>query len=189
MIAVIPGFPDQDGRTSLPPNLVGREGVLSVLNAAGGDRVAVYRLENADSTPIYVHAKACVIDDTWACVGSDNANRRSWTHDSELSCAVMDPEGSWAKDLRLELAREHLGEADHGDLADPVETFRAFADAARALDMWHAGGQRGPRPGGQLRAYRQPRQSLWTRAWATPLYRTVYDPDGRSRRMRLARTY
>jgi phosphatidylserine/phosphatidylglycerophosphate/cardiolipin synthase-like enzyme len=39
---------------------------------------------------VYVHAKACVVDDTWTCVGSDNLNLRSWTHDSELSCAVID---------------------------------------------------------------------------------------------------
>ena len=26
----------------------------------------------------------------WAIVGSDNLNLRSWTHDSELSCAVLD---------------------------------------------------------------------------------------------------
>jgi phosphatidylserine/phosphatidylglycerophosphate/cardiolipin synthase-like enzyme len=40
-------------------------------------------------TPVYVHAKACIIADVRASVGSDN-NRRSWTHDSELSCAVLD---------------------------------------------------------------------------------------------------
>ena len=109
MIAVIPGFPDQDGRTSLPPNLVGREKAMSILAEAAGDRFAVYSLENEHGTPIYVHAKVCIVDDSWACVGSDNTNRRSWTHDSELSAAVVDADGAWAKALRLELAAEHLG--------------------------------------------------------------------------------
>ena len=40
--------------------------------------------------PIYVHAKVCIVDDVWLMVGSDNMNRRSWTHDSELSCSVLD---------------------------------------------------------------------------------------------------
>jgi len=39
-----------------------------------------------------VHAKACVVDDTWATIGSDNFNRRSWTHDSELSAVVVEPD-------------------------------------------------------------------------------------------------
>ena len=55
---------------------------------AAPDRVAVFDLENAQGIPIYVHAKVCVIDDVWMMVGSDNLNRRSWTNDSELSCAV-----------------------------------------------------------------------------------------------------
>ncbi len=94
LIAVIPRYPDQGGRLSGPPNLVGRAEALAMLRSAGGDRVAVYGLENADGTPVYVHAKVCVVDDAWAMVGSDNFNRRSWTHDSELSCAVMDEESS-----------------------------------------------------------------------------------------------
>ena len=51
--------------------------------------------KTAPGYPIYVHAKLCIIDDEWAKVGSDNINRRSWTHDSELACAVVDesPEG------------------------------------------------------------------------------------------------
>ena len=60
------------------------------MRAAGGDRVAVYGIENHAGTPVYVHAKVCVVDDTWATVGSDNINLRSWTHDSELSLAVLD---------------------------------------------------------------------------------------------------
>ncbi len=58
--------------------------------------------------PVYVHAKTCLVDDTWATIGSDNFNRRSWTHDSELSAVVLDPEREYARDLRLALAAEHL---------------------------------------------------------------------------------
>ena len=47
-------------------------------------------------TPVYVHAKTCIVDDTWATVGSDNFNRRSWTHDSELSAVVIDRNGPTA---------------------------------------------------------------------------------------------
>jgi hypothetical protein len=39
LIAVLPRFPDQDGKLSLPPNLVGRVAALEALYAAGGDRV------------------------------------------------------------------------------------------------------------------------------------------------------
>jgi phosphatidylserine/phosphatidylglycerophosphate/cardiolipin synthase-like enzyme len=94
LIAVIPRFPDQDGRISTPPNLIGRVDALSLLYAAGGSRVAVYGLENGGGIPIYVHAKVCIVDDTWAVIGSDNFNRRSWTHDSEVSCAIID-EAPW----------------------------------------------------------------------------------------------
>jgi len=191
LIVVMPRFPEQDGWTSEPPNLQGREPAMRLLQAAGGSRVAVYSLENAAGTPVYVHAKVCVIDDTWACVGSDNANRRSWTHDSELSCAVLDTgsdfhaDVSWARSLRHELAQEHLGPgAGAGDVTDPVRAFSAFRRAAADLDAWHLAGRRGPRPPGQLRSYAPAPLPRWTRAWAFPLYRILYDPDGRTARMR-----
>lgn len=202
LIAVIPRYPDQDGRISLPPNLVGRQQALDRVRAAGGDRVAVYGIENHAGTPVYVHAKVCVVDDVWASVGSDNVNRRSWTHDSELSCAVLDEEldgreprvidrfgdGAcrFARSLRLELAREHLDrtEGEDADLIDPVSAFDAFARSAEALQRWHDGGRRGDRPPGRVLPYRQERLSRRTIAWAAPLYRTFYDPDGRPRRMR-----
>jgi phosphatidylserine/phosphatidylglycerophosphate/cardiolipin synthase-like enzyme len=191
MVFVIPRFPDQDGRISMSPNLVGRAPALEMLKAAGGHRVAVYGLENSDGTPIYVHAKACVVDDTWACVGSDNANRRSWTHDSELSAGFADASATGvARSLRLELAHEHLGgSASDYDLEDPMQWFDAFRDTARALDDWYVEGGSGPRPQGQLRGYTQPAQTRTTRLWARPLYRGVFDPDGRSLAMRLARRY
>jgi phosphatidylserine/phosphatidylglycerophosphate/cardiolipin synthase-like enzyme len=195
LIAVVPGHPDQDGRFSKPPNLIGRRQAIEVLKRAGGDRVAVYSLENREGFPVYVHAKVCIIDDLWCSVGSGNLNRRSWSHDSELSCAVMGagPDGpeTFARQLRLTLHREHLGRhhGDDADLLDPAETFAAFAAGASKLDQWHCSGKRGPRPPGQLRSYATPQQRMLTRVWATPPYRVIYDPDGRSVGDRLRRRF
>lgn len=128
LVAVVPRHPDVDGRLSLPPNQVGREEAINLCRRAAPDRVHVFDVENHAGEPVYVHAKVCVIDDVWASVGSDNFNRRSWTHDSELSCAVLDetrdprppldPAGLgdgarlYARDLRLALWREHLDRPD-----------------------------------------------------------------------------
>ena len=90
LIAVIPMVPDEDGAVTLPPQLYGRKLAMDLLLEAGGDRVAVYGLTSEAGYPIYVHAKVCVIDDVWASVGSDNFNRRSWSSDSEIACAVQD---------------------------------------------------------------------------------------------------
>jgi phosphatidylserine/phosphatidylglycerophosphate/cardiolipin synthase-like enzyme len=181
MIFLIPRFAEQDGRWSEPPNLVGRDRPLHILREAGGERVAIYSPENSAGTPIYVHAKACVVDDEWACVGSDNTNRRSWTHDSELSAALVDGTAhGTARDLRLSLSHEHLGGAATGyDLDEPASWFDAFTAAAAALDAWHAGGCMGPRPPGRLRSYHQPALAGPTRVWADAMYRVFYDPDGR----------
>ncbi|MGI8666539.1 MAG: phospholipase D family protein [Jatrophihabitans sp.] len=202
LIVVLPRYPDQDGRLSMPPNLVGRQHALDLVRQAGGDRVGVYGIENHAGTPVYVHAKVGIVDDVWASVGSDNINRRSWTHDSELSCAVIDeaPDArepstidalgsgarSFARRLRLELAAEHLDRDEHDvdDLCDPVAAFDAFAESAATLQRWHDGGGRGARPPGRLRPYVRPDLPSRTLRWATPLYRVVYDPDGRGRRLR-----
>jgi phosphatidylserine/phosphatidylglycerophosphate/cardiolipin synthase-like enzyme len=188
MIAVVPPHPDIGGTGALGQDF-GRARALSRLRSAGGDRFAVYSLENHRGTPVYVHAKVCVIDDTWATIGSDNFNRRSWTHDSELSCAVLDESGIYARDLRLTLAREHLDRAagDDADLTDPRSAFDAFRSTAQRLDAWHAGGRRGERPAGRLRTYRNPpiRRPLL----ASLLYRTVTDPDARPRAMRRANVF
>ena len=87
---VIPRYPDPDGAIAGEASRIGRERVLDALHEVGHDRVAVYDLENDEGNPIYVHSKVCIIDDVWMAVGSDNLNRRSWTHDSEISCAVID---------------------------------------------------------------------------------------------------
>jgi len=207
IVVVVPRHPDVDGRFALPPNEVGRLEAIEVVQKVADDRVHVFDLENHDGAPVYVHAKVCVVDDVWACAGSANLNRRSWSHDGELSCAVLDdtrderephdPAGlgdgarRLARDLRLTLLREHLDrdEGDDADLLDPDDVVRTVRAAADALDAWHAGGRVGPRPPGRLRPHRPEKIPLWTRLWAVPAYRIVYDPDGRSVRDRLRRRW
>jgi phosphatidylserine/phosphatidylglycerophosphate/cardiolipin synthase-like enzyme len=202
LIALVPRFFDQAGALTLRPNQVGREQAVQVLLDAAGDRVAIYDIENLAGTPVYVHAKISVIDDVWASVGSDNFNRRSWSHDSEIACAVLDDERdpraptdpaglgdgarTFARDLRLQLWREHLGRADGDDqdLLDPVEAAAKFRESALALDRWHLGGQLGERPPGRVRPHPRVHLSRATKMWAEPLYHVVYDPDARSPAMR-----
>jgi phosphatidate phosphatase APP1/phosphatidylserine/phosphatidylglycerophosphate/cardiolipin synthase-like enzyme len=206
LVAVVPRFPDQDGRFSVPPVLLGHAEALDVVRDAGGDRVQVLDVENHAGEPVYVHAKVCVVDDVWATVGSDNFNRRSWTHDSELTAAVLDtardereptdPAGLgdgarvFARDLRLRLMREHLDRADgdDADLLDPASAVAALRASATALDAWHAGGRQGPRPPGRLRPHRVHEPPRWQRVFAAPAYRTIFDPDGRPPWMKLRRT-
>jgi len=204
LIAVVPRFFDQAGTMTLRPNQVGRELAMQVLAEAAPDRVAIYDVENLDGVPVYVHAKVSVIDDVWASVGSDNFNRRSWSHDSEIACAVLDGESDlrqpvdpgglgdgarpFARNLRLRLWQEHLGRADRDDrdLLDPMQAWTVFRQTAEALDRWHLGGRNGPRPPGRARPHPRITSSRWTRLWAEPLYRIIYDPDARSRAMRSA---
>jgi phosphatidylserine/phosphatidylglycerophosphate/cardiolipin synthase-like enzyme len=194
LIAVLPHHPDRDSTTYNAPQLYARTQVLEILHAAGAERVAFYGIENDAGTPVYVHAKVTIVDDVWCTIGSDNLNLRSWTYDSEISCAVL--EESAAKDplarrLRLALCREHLDRADGDDsgLSDPGSVFRAFATSARSLQAWHDAGRRGPRPPGRLRPYALPHLSTFTRGWAGPAYRRFYDPDGRPAGLRRAGAY
>ena len=211
LVAVLPQFPDQEGWFARDPQLLGRmRGVSRVLEAAP-ERVAFYGLENPAGTPVYVHAKVCVLDDAWASIGSDNFCRRSWTNDSELSAAVMDlgPRGraGYARRLRLTLAAEHLDRLDPdqlttidemedaglldvmADCVDPVDLFHRFAESADALDAWHAGERVGLRPPGRLRRLPEPTLPWPRQVLAAPWYRFLHDPDGRSWRMRLRKQF
>ena len=197
VIAVVPRYPDNAGPVTRWPGLMARHDVVRACRKAGGDRFAVYDLENPAGTPVYVHAKVAIVDDVWAMVGSDNLNRRSWSHDSELSIGVLDPtrdtrppadpaglgDGArtFARDLRLRLWCEHLDRdaADVADLLDPAEAFAAFRQQAERLAAWHAAGAAGTRPPGRVVPHQVSRPTAAQRAWAVPLYRTVFDPDGR----------
>jgi len=198
MIIVVPRHPDRDGRISGRAARAAQWRAIEHLQRAGGSRVAVYDLENEQGTPIYIHAKAVVIDDVWAMVGSANLNRRSWTHDSEVACAVVDQERDprrptdpgglgdgarvFARQLRLRLWREHLGlagDADDTRLLDPVAGFEAWRATAARLQAWHDGPGPWTRPAGRVRPHQVELAPALKARWAAALYRVAIDPDGR----------
>ena len=208
-MAVVPRQPNNENRFYNQAAMLGHAEALAMVREAGGDRVQVLDIENLEGRPVYVHAKLCVVDDVWAAVGSDNFNTRSWTHDSELTAAVIDSERDpraptdpgglgdgarrFARELRLRLMREHLDLDDEGnDLVDPVRAADIVRKSAAELDAWHDGGRRGPRPAGRLRGHpigkggALPTRHRW---FTAPIYRSFLDPDGRPLDMRLRRTY
>ena len=75
------------------------------------------------------------------------------------------------------------------DCLDPHAMFDAFAASAAALQDWHDNGRLGERPPGRLRPLRRVHLSRLTRAWATPVFRVIHDPDGRPRVLRRRRAY
>lgn len=83
------------------------------------------------------------------------------------------------------MAREHLGLG--GEDVELATMYSAFARSASELQSWHDGGRRGPRPSGRLRPLVDRPLGRLTRLWADPLYRIVYDPDGRPLDLRLRR--
>lgn len=201
LVAVVPRYPDRDGRISGPLNRIGQQEALGMLTEAGGDRVAIYDIENDLSQPIYVHGKLCIVDDIWMSVGSDNLNRRSWTHDSEASCAVIDnnvdsrfPQdpgglGDGARvlprNLRLTLWHEHLGEeVPDEDLLDPAKGFETWKRVALRLDAWHEDKTKGPRPQGRVRVHHPQPVSFWNQIWGRPIYQLAVDPDGRPKNLK-----
>jgi phosphatidylserine/phosphatidylglycerophosphate/cardiolipin synthase-like enzyme len=202
VVVVLPRYPDQDGRITGPPNRMGQLIALRDLERAGGDRFRAYDLDG-DEWPIYVHAKVCIIDDVWMTIGSDNMNRRSWTHDSELSCAILDetrddhepidPGGLGdgarvlARHTRMQLWAEHMQRDDLP--VDPDVGFDMLANSAAALDRWHANNRVGDRPPGRLRVHRPDPVALLARPLAYVTYRYINDPDGRPFSLRARRRY
>ena len=193
---VIPLVPDIAGLNRVPQYL-GRERALETLMRIAPGRVAAYGIENHAGTPVYVHAKVCVVDDVWAGTGSDNFNRRSWTHDSELTAVVLDE--AYARELRLTLAAEHLDRLDEveergldevmGDCVDPAGLYDVYAASAARLDAWHRGGRVGERPPGRLRTIPLPPLSRAARLLARMPLEVVHDPDGRPGPLRGEGTY
>ena len=184
-----------------------RAGASSRCAAAGGDRVAVYDLENRADTPIYVHAKVCIVDDVWLDVGSDNLNRRSWTHDSEIGLRGDRQRRSTAVAARSRRPRRRRPSPrpQHAPRAlartsgpqrrrrrrpgRPARQASRRCAKAPASSMSGRGGRtRRPAPGppstARHRAVPRYLNALWRLS-----YQTTLDPDGRARPERTAETY
>ncbi|UUO01951.1 phospholipase D-like domain-containing protein [Mycolicibacterium novocastrense] len=168
----------------------------------------IFDIENHRGLPVYVHAKLCIVDDVWALVGSANLNMRSWTYDAEIAAAVLDsrrdprapedPAGlgdgarHFARELRLQLMREHVETQDDTTLLDLDQAAETMRRSAANLDGWYRSGRRGTRPTGRLRTHvpvSAGKNPGWRRWLVEPAYRAVYDPDGRPTFMRLRRSY
>lgn len=206
IIIVVPRYPDKDGRLSGPPSRLAQADALAVLKEAGGSRVGIYNVHNDEGTPIYVHAKVCVIDDVWATVGSDNLNRRSWTHDSELSCAVIDSvkdvrepldpgglgDGSrrFARDLRLALWAEHLGRSVDDPALLALESSTKFWEAAANSNDRGAAPPDGAKDTlSRVRVHHVAPVTRANRLWARLAYHLIFDPDGRPLALRMRRRF
>ena len=172
VIAVVPRYAEDEGRFGGPPMHYGQRLAYDLLREAGGDRFSMFDLENDAGTPIYVHAKVCIVDDEWMTIGSDNLNLRSWSHDSELTCAIVDPDGELPRSLRTTLWAEHLGLPED----DP-----RLADIRDPTSLWM---ERIGAPGSRVHVHEPVRISSRAARWAAPVYRRFFDPDGRPRRLR-----
>ena len=165
----------------------------------------IYDLENERGDAIYVHAKTVVIDDVFVMLGSDNMNRRSWTHDSELSIAVLDEEEDereprdpaglgdgarrFARDLRLRLWREHLGATSDDGLWMRVEASIAGAMLRKRSTPGTTAGSVAIDPPAGFGVTLLGRCPPGSVSWAWPLYRTIVDPDGRPCALRRSRRF
>ncbi len=112
-------------------------------------RFRIYVPVTEEGTPIYVHAKVCVVDDRVLRVGSSNLNNRSMGLDTECDLTVEAPAGeprradiaSAVLGVRDRLLAEHLGvgpddvaaavAAHDGSLLAAVEDLRR--DTGRSL--------------------------------------------------------
>jgi phosphatidylserine/phosphatidylglycerophosphate/cardiolipin synthase-like enzyme len=86
---------------------------------------------------IYVHAKAALVDDGWATIGSTNIAHRSFHGDTELNASFWHT--PTVRALRRTLHAEHLGVDTDG--IDDRAALRLFGEAARENQARRARGE------------------------------------------------
>ncbi len=83
---------------------------------------------------VYVHAKVCVVDDTWLTVGSANLNEHSLFNDTEVNLVTDD--ATLARSVRERLWSEHLSEDCIG--RDPIEVVETLWRPALTASAPHS---------------------------------------------------
>jgi phosphatidylserine/phosphatidylglycerophosphate/cardiolipin synthase-like enzyme len=120
------------------------------LGASASKKVSIYAYRADPESPILVHSKAWIFDDTFAVVSSANSNRRGYSHDSEVGAGIADPNShayrlNWAHELRISLWLKHLNrKTSRVSRADVIDFVKAASywnpdphSIIEALDLAH----------------------------------------------------
>ncbi|MCW3054615.1 MAG: phospholipase D/transphosphatidylase, partial [Chthonomonadales bacterium] len=99
----------------------------------GTNKVRIFYLKPPGNEHTYVHSKTWIVDDEFAIIGSANCNRRSWTHDSEVTAGICDQGNDqgrrFAHRLRIKLWAEHLG-------LDPTQDELKLVSGIGSAALW-----------------------------------------------------
>jgi len=135
IVCVLPSKPNNGGDDT-------RGMLAELIDAdAGAGRIlacTLYARADAHADPIYVHAKAAVVDDTWMTIGSANLNEHSLFNDTEMNIVTRDP--GVIRQTRLRLWAEHLESSPdrlEGDATEIIENLWKPISAEQ-LARWNA---------------------------------------------------
>jgi phosphatidylserine/phosphatidylglycerophosphate/cardiolipin synthase-like enzyme len=133
ILLLLPARPS-DGKESTR----GQLGRLLEADGQGGHLLATTISGHRAGTtaPVYVHAKAGIVDDRWLTIGSANLNEHSLLNDTEMNIVTCDAD--LARETRLRLWAEHTEQpipaidGDPGAVIDSV--WRKTAEEQSRLD-------------------------------------------------------
>ncbi len=98
---------------------------VQVLRTYGAKRPRFPFAPEGERSIARVHAKVCIVDDVWFTCGS--VNRRSWSNDSVLTCAVIDSKRD---------GREPIDSAGLGDGARRLRKMSRLARQVRSGGLY-----------------------------------------------------
>ena len=108
-----------------------RKALIDALKGVNEAKVRIFNPTPPKGRYGYVHDKLWVFDDQFVVIGSANLNRRSFTHDSEVTAGIVDQglaDGSalwFPHRLRMRLWALQLGVAENSVL-DPIATMNLW---------------------------------------------------------------